>query len=152
MTDEFHREILSQLGMGIDEDGRYWITPPIEQTPPVVPAGTVSDCAVRIQLRLCVRELRAQLVLELGEECVWCAKSKRRGWKHCRDHELLAALERVASTCVTEYGRAWDWAYALGYAYAPTTYESADGRGKASEYDAALAFARDYARAVTDAF
>ena len=105
------RALYASSGVILDsEHGPVRVLEPERQ---VVPLGAFSGCAVRIDLRLCIAALRRQLS---PPPCAWCAKA--RGWTHCADHELLEALERAAA-CVTEIGRAWDWAYALGYYWSP---------------------------------
>lgn len=131
---ELSNDELAQLGMRRDDTGKWWIYDP-RPAPEPIPVGTVSHCEVRVQLRLVARAYRAYLVP--AETCEWCRNA--RGWTHCAEHELASRLDAAAG-CVTEYGRVWDWAWALGYHYAPSKYvhESCE-------------FAGQYARAVTDA-
>jgi hypothetical protein len=110
-----YRDTLAQLGMSIDERGRYRV---LEPERPVIPLGAVSECAVRIELLLCGAALREQHGPGGRNHCPECKRTK--GWPHCRSHELIAALEkasRVADTCTL-----WDWAWAIGYSWAPTKY------------------------------
>lgn len=106
---ETRRALYALTGVLIEsEHGRGRVVEPFDR--PVIPLGAVNECAVRVELRLIVRELRLQWPRD--PPCTWCKKS--RGWKHCREHELIEALERAAC-CLSDLACACDWAYALGY-------------------------------------
>jgi len=143
------RALYASSGVFLDsEHGPVRVLEPERQ---VVPLGAFSGCAVRIELRLCIAALCSQF--GPAAACVWCAKA--RGWTHCADHELLEGLERAAA-CVTEIGRAWDWAYALGYYWSPRKLawgHRTDGTPEApSEYvPGAADDAAAYSRAILEA-
>jgi len=110
---EVRRALYASSGVFLDsEHDPVRVLEPERQ---VVPLGAFSGCAVRVELRLCIAALRSQLS---PQPCPWCKKA--RGWTHCAEHDLLESLERAAG-CVTELGRVWDWAYALGYYWSPRT-------------------------------
>lgn len=112
---EIRRALYASSGVIIDsEHGRARVVEPFDR--PVIALGAVSGCAVRIQLRLCIRTIRAQFP---AAPCDLCRKS--RGWAWCADHEFLADLER-ATACVTEHGRVCGWAYALGAYWSSEKY------------------------------
>jgi hypothetical protein len=139
---ETRRALYASSGVLLDsEHGRVRVVEPFDR--PVVALGAVSACAVRIDLTLCLRAVRN----ELGPApCAWCKRS--RGWLYCREHEFAEALERAAR-CVTDQGRAWDWAYALGYRHSDARYASGHWTGEPAAYVRGCSDdAGDYARAV----
>jgi hypothetical protein len=117
-----YRDTLAQLGMRIDERGRYRVTPP---EPPKAPPLPEPPGAVHAAITACAAALRDQL----GDpkKCGDCKRAHRQGWRECSEHGLLGDLDFAARAC-TEDGRLWGWAWAIAYRNAPSLYVDESSR------------------------